>query len=85
MYPSFNRIVKNITKALYFYINAPLGNIQNISNNTTFAWPVDYEKQKHHSESPLFTYECTSKGVKYWLFLGKYGIKAVKLKDCKTK
>ena len=32
-----------------------------------------------------FTYECTSQGMKHWLFFGKYHLKVVKLKYCKIK
>ena len=41
--------------------------------------------QENYCNSPLFTYRCTSQGVKHSLFLRKYRLKVVKLKDCKTK
>ena len=41
--------------------------------------------RKSQCKVPLFTYGCTSQGVKHWLFFDKYRIKIVKVKDCKIK
>ena len=46
---------------------------------------MTYQKQKTCSTGSLFTYECINQGVKHWLFLGKYCLKVVKVKDYKIK
>ena len=46
---------------------------------------MTYQKQKTCCRGPLFTYECINQGVKHWLFLVKYCLKVVKVKDYKIK
>ena len=46
---------------------------------------MTYQKQKNYYKGPLFSYECINQGVKHWLFLGKYRLKVVKVKDYKIK
>ena len=52
---------------------------------STFAWPVDYQKQKSYYKGPLFIYRCINQGVKHWLFLVKYRFKVVNEKGCNIK
>ena len=47
---------------------------------STFTQPVDYKKQENHCKGPLFTYGCTSQGVKHWLFFYHYCLKGSKIK-----
>ena len=38
---------------------------------------------KNYCKGSLFTYGCINQGVKHWLFLSKYRLKVVKVKDFK--